>query len=157
MTSANSSAEKRSSILKDNDIINKLCNNKNKFTSLMCKMARSRRHAGFDYLFTLGTKWWGTGVVICLEQDANDLHMVQLMPRPPIISCSSKMQNGLPFWCRLTKVVLEQRPLNGCSSAENEARKLYISHSWISHSAFLLTPHTTWSRSTWCPREKWIN
>jgi len=27
--------------------------------------------------------WWGTGVVICLEQGANDLHMAQLMPLPP--------------------------------------------------------------------------
>jgi len=35
----------------------------------------------------------------------------------PIISCSSKIQNGLPFWCRLTQVVLEKRPLNGCSSS----------------------------------------
>jgi len=26
----------------------------------------------------------------------------------PIISCSSKIQNGLPFWCRLTQVVLEK-------------------------------------------------
>ena len=34
-----------------------------------------------------------------------------------IIFCSSKMQNGLPFWCRLTQVVLEKRPLNGCSSS----------------------------------------
>jgi len=34
-----------------------------------------------------------------------------------IISCSSKIQHGLPFWCRLTQVVLEKRPLNGCSSS----------------------------------------
>jgi len=61
------------------------------------------------------TDWWGTGMVICLERGANDLHMVQLMPLPPIISCSSKIQNGLPFWCRLTQVVLEKRLLNGCS------------------------------------------
>jgi len=54
-------------------------------------------------------------MVICLEQDANDLYMVQLMPLHPIISCSSKIQNGLPFWCRLIQVVLEKRPLNGCS------------------------------------------
>jgi len=33
----------------------------------------------------------------------------------PIISCSSKIQNG--FWCRLTQAVLEKRPLNGCSSS----------------------------------------
>ena len=31
------------------------------------------------------------------------------------ISCFSKIQNGLPFWCLLTRVVLEKRPLNGCS------------------------------------------
>jgi len=36
------------------------------------------------------------------------LHMVQLMPLPPIISCFSKIQNGLPFLCRLTQVVLEK-------------------------------------------------
>ena len=29
------------------------------------------------------TEWWGTGVVIYLEQGANDLHMVQLIPLPP--------------------------------------------------------------------------
>ena len=32
-----------------------------------------------------------------------------------IISCSSKIQNGLPFWCWLTQVVPEKRPLNGCT------------------------------------------
>jgi len=26
----------------------------------------------------------------------------------PIISCASKIQNGLLFWCRLTQVVLEK-------------------------------------------------
>ena len=36
------------------------------------------------------------------------MHMVQLMP---VTSCSSKIQNGLPYWCRLTQVVLEKRPL----------------------------------------------
>ena len=63
-------------------------------------------------------EWWGIGVVICLEYGANDLHMVQLMPLPPIISCFSKIQNGLPCWCRLTQVVglprlSCKRPLNG--------------------------------------------
>jgi len=35
-------------------------------------------------------------MVVCLEQGANDLHMVQLMTLPPtlLISCSSKIQNG---------------------------------------------------------------
>ena len=43
------------------------------------------------------------------------MHMVQLMHCQPIISCSSKIQNGLPLWCRLTQVVVK-RPLNGCGS-----------------------------------------
>jgi len=30
-------------------------------------------------------------------------------------SHSSKIQNGLPFWCQFTQLVLEKRPLNGCS------------------------------------------
>ena len=58
-------------------------------------------------------QWWGTGVVVCLERGA-DLHMAQLMPLPLTVSCSSKIQVGLPFWHRLTQVVLEKRPLNGC-------------------------------------------
>ena len=31
------------------------------------------------------------------------------------MSCSSKIQNCLPFWCWHTEVVLEKRPLNECS------------------------------------------
>ena len=42
------------------------------------------------------TEWWGTGVVICLEQGA-DLHMAQLMPLPLTVSCSSKIQIGFTF------------------------------------------------------------
>jgi len=41
-----------------------------------------------------------------MKRGANDLHVVQLMPLPPIICCYGKIQNGLPFWCRLTQVVL---------------------------------------------------
>jgi len=42
------------------------------------------------------TQWWGAGVVICLERGA-DLHMVQLMPLPLTVSCSSKIQIGFTF------------------------------------------------------------
>ena len=38
-------------------------------------------------------QWWGAGVVISLEQDA-DLHMAQLMPLPLTVSCFSKIQIG---------------------------------------------------------------
>jgi len=54
-------------------------------------------------------------MVICLEQGADDLHIIDLMTCHPIISCCSKIENGLPFWCRLTQVVLEKSQLNGCS------------------------------------------
>ena len=48
-------------------------------------------------IWLVKTKWWGAGVVICLEQGANDLHMVHLMPLPPIISCFIKIHNGFTF------------------------------------------------------------
>ena len=47
-------------------------------------------------------KWWGVGVVICLEQGA-DLHTAQLMPLPLTASCFSKIQMVLPFWYRRTR------------------------------------------------------
>jgi len=52
-------------------------------------------------------------MVICLEQNANDLHTVQLMPLPPIISCFIKIQKGFHFWCQLTQAVQEKRTING--------------------------------------------
>jgi len=42
------------------------------------------------------TKWWGAGVVICLERGA-DLHTAQLMPLPLTASCFSKIQIGFTF------------------------------------------------------------
>ena len=42
--------------------------------------------------------------------------MVQLMPLPlPLtVSCFSKIQIGFTFWYRLTRVVPDKGPLNGC-------------------------------------------
>jgi len=50
----------------------------------------------------------------------------------PIISCSSKIQNGLPFWCRLARVVVEKRPLSGCSSSSSSSYCgwILLSHKW---------------------------
>jgi len=42
------------------------------------------------------TEWWGTGVVVCLEQGA-DLHLAQLMPLPLTVCCFSKIQIGFTF------------------------------------------------------------
>ena len=41
-------------------------------------------------------EWWGAGMVICLEQSANDLHMVRLMPLPSLISASVKCRMVYP-------------------------------------------------------------
>ena len=49
---------------------------------------------------------------ICLEQGA-DLHMAQLMLLPLAVS-SVKSRLVLPFWYRLTRVILDKGPLNGC-------------------------------------------
>ena len=50
-------------------------------------------------------------MIICLER-GTDLHIAQLVPLPPAVSCFSKIQVGLPFWYRLTWVVLDEGPLN---------------------------------------------
>jgi len=42
------------------------------------------------------TEWWGAGMVICLERDA-DMHTAQLMPLPLTVSCFSKIQIGFTF------------------------------------------------------------
>ena len=52
-------------------------------------------------------------MVVCLERGA-DLHMAQLMPLPLTVSCFSKIQIGFTFLYRLTRVVPEKGPLNGC-------------------------------------------
>jgi len=41
-------------------------------------------------------EWWGTGMVICLERDA-DLHVAQLMPLSLTVSCFNKIQIGFTF------------------------------------------------------------
>jgi len=51
------------------------------------------------------------------------LNMVQLMPLQPQ-PLPHLIQTGLPFWYRLTQVVLENRPLNGCSSSSSSSWKL---------------------------------
>ena len=40
--------------------------------------------------------------------------MAQMMPVPLTVSCFSKIQIGFSFWYRLTRVVPDKGPLNGC-------------------------------------------
>jgi len=58
-------------------------------------------------------EWWGTGMVICLERDA-DLHMAQPMPLPFTVSCFSKVQIGFTFLVPAHLGSPGKRPLNGC-------------------------------------------
>ena len=58
-------------------------------------------------------EWWGAGMVICLERDA-DLHMAQLMPLPLTVSCFSKTQTGFTFLVPAHPGSPGKWPLNVC-------------------------------------------
>jgi len=76
------------------------------FSALKLLVGRQEEHPACK-------EWWSVGMVFCLERGANSLHMVQLMPSS-LASFESRLV--LSFWYWLTQVVLEKRPLNGCSS-----------------------------------------
>jgi len=80
------------------------------FSALTLLVGRQEGHPACKKLSGGVLAWL---MVICLERVA-DLHMAQLMPLPLTVSCFSKIQIGLPFWYRLTWVVPEKGPLNGC-------------------------------------------
>jgi len=61
------------------------------FSALTLLVGRQEGH-----LACKKTEWWGAGMVICLERDA-DLHIAQLMPPPLTVSCFSKIQIGFTF------------------------------------------------------------
>ena len=72
--------------------------------------------------------------------------MVQLVPLPsqnPIISCLTEIQIFLPFWYRLTQVVLEKRPLNGCGSTSSSSIDIKIILSQTIHHRHYTTARTT--------------
>ena len=75
-----------------------LCVFLNAFSALMLLVGWQEGHPACKNLSGEVLVW----LIVCLQQGANDLHRVQLMPLPLIISCSSKIQNGLHIWCRLT-------------------------------------------------------
>jgi len=76
------------------------------FSTLMLLIGWQEGHSACKNLSGEVLAWlsvWSEVQMICIWSSWCHYH--------PIISCSSKIQNGLPFWCRLNQVVLEERPL----------------------------------------------
>ena len=85
----------------------------------VCGLVPSVLWLCWNNIWPVKIEWWGVGVVICLERGADCLHIVQLMPlhpKTPSSLASLKSRLVLPFWYWLNQVVLEKRPLNGCSN-----------------------------------------
>jgi len=59
-------------------------------------------------------EWWVLAWLSVWSEVQTCIIMTQLMPLLLAVSCFSKIQIGLPFWYRLTRVVPEKGPLNGC-------------------------------------------
>ena len=78
------------------------------FSALTLLVGRQEGHPACKKL-----EWWGAGVVISLERDA-DLHMAQLMPLPLIVSCFSKIQIGFTILVPAHPGSPGKGPLNGC-------------------------------------------
>jgi len=53
------------------------------------------------------SEWWGAGMVICLERDAD-------LPLPLTVSCFSKIQIGFTFLVLAYPGSPGKGPLNGC-------------------------------------------
>ena len=65
-------------------------------------------------------------MVICLERGAACFYiivvqLILLLSKTPPFLASFKSRLVLPFWYRFTHVVLEKRPLNGCSSSSSSS------------------------------------
>jgi len=96
-------------------------------------------------------------MIICLEQGANDLHIAHLLPLPPPSSLASlKSKLVLPFWWRLTQVVLEKRPWNGCLSYIINLFLLYQA-TWhyavlVTFSFVRLMPESNVAMTAWLPQ-----
>ena len=120
----------------------------NLFTCLQCSDAVGWAAERAPGLYK--TKWWGAGMVICLEQEA-DLHMAQLMPMPLTVSCFSKIQMVLPFWYQLTWVVPDKAIKRACTYVKN----LLTSYSESSASTNFTAADELWLWSSQLKRGSW--
>jgi len=95
------------------------------------------------------TEWRVTGIVICLERDA-DLHVAQLMPLPLTVSCFSKIQIG--FSCLVPAHLLSWKkgPLNECMllcCAQMCMSDMNVADSEVDKSVIELVDHI-WTEAT---------
>ena len=70
-------------------------------------------------------------MVICLERGA-DLHMAQLMPLPPTVSCSSKIQIGFTFLV----------PAHLGSPGQRAVKRMYVKRMYVYLGLFSKTGKT---------------
>jgi len=77
-------------------------------------------------IWSVKNECWGASMVVCLEWGTDDLHMVQLMQLPPIISCFIRIQNCLTF------LVPAYPGCPGKEAVEHYTLKLclYVLHLW---------------------------
>ena len=95
-------------------------------------------------------------MVFCLERGVDYLQTVQLMPlhpNTPLSLVSFKSRLVLPFWYGLTQVVLEKKPLNGCSSSSSSSSSFTVYSSkiqrkWLTDNDKVILHHVTPSEMT---------
>jgi len=75
-------------------------------TTAICACAKS-----------VSLEWDGRSVTTIILGNHDFLLMVSNFGDLAALRAATKIQNGLPFWCRLTQVVLEKRPLNRCCTS----------------------------------------
>ena len=96
---------------------------------------RQEKHPAHKKLCDWVLAWlsvWNVVQMICIRSSCCHCHL--------IISCFRKIQNGLPFWYRLTQVVLEKRPLNMCVWVNVFSTHWYSGHqSWLKNGNISLT------------------
>jgi len=102
------------------------------FSALMLLVGRQKGHLACKSL-----EWWGAGMVICLERDA-DLNMAQLMPLPLTVSCFSKIQIDFTFLVPAHLGSPEKQPLNGCVCVlQNDVHNSHTKIPTINHTQLL--------------------
>jgi len=103
------------------------------FSALMLLVGRQEEHPASKTLSGEVLAWlsvWSEVQMICIWSSWCHCH--------PIISCSSKIQNGLPFCCQLTQVVMKllllqlfYGPLSGTTRVSRYQSRRSFTHSPI--------------------------